>query len=169
MPVAEQVRMCAEYMQGGPDNSIQKICKRFGRDAMTVSKIVKSETMEEIAQEMRQAILKNEAEGIVERIHYEVATKKSKAGAWIAMDLAERIGAIPPKVRYTAGGVASRFFGEPPIDLKPVSEDERVKRIVQELTEITMERGKIFGMPMPELDELKEEITIPLHAKEQAE
>lgn len=166
VPMAEQVRMCEEYLQGGPDNSITKISIRFNRDIATVSKIVKSEEMEEYAKKMRAAILTNSAEKIVERIDYEVATKKSKAGAWIAMELAERIGAIPPKVRH---GFAGRFDSRQPIDVK-LSEEDRVSDIVRKCTEIVMERGKIFGMPLPEIEEVvKDEVTIPLHEKEQAE
>lgn len=159
--MAEQTRMCQEYLLGGSDNSITKIAKRFGRDIMTVSRIVQSEEMEEIALRMKKAILANSSEKIVERIDYEVATKKSKAGAWIAMDLAERIGAIPPKISRSMMWGAGRMA--PSSVEKP--EDEQVKDWIMKLTEVTMERGRVFGMPMPELDEFKDEIEIPVHKK----
>lgn len=145
--------MCQEYLQGGPNNSIRKIAQRFNRDWETVSRIVRSEEMEEIAKKMKKAILANTAEKIVERIDYEVGTKKTKDGAWIAMDLAERLGAIPPKIQRTATVAQMHTTVEEVAE----ASDERVKAWVQKLTEITMERGRIFGMPMPELDEVRDD------------
>lgn len=167
IPVAEQVRMCEDYLQGGPKNSIREIAKRFHRDDETVARVVKSETMEELGEKLFKSVLANTAEKIVERIDYEVATKSSKAGAYIAMDLAERIGAIPPKITRS---LAAGMFGRVPIQPNgngngEKADDEGVSYWVKKLTEVTMERGKIFGMPMPELDELEkeDEVEIPLH------
>lgn len=149
------------------DLSKTSLAKKYGVCRDTIRDIVEAKEVKEIAEAMEQTLLITTADRVTERIEYEVGTKKSKAGAWIAMDLAERWGAIPPKVR---SGFRGAFDSRQPIDVKPLSEEERVSDIVRKCTEIVMERGKIFGMPLPEIEEVvKDEVTIPLHEKEQAE
>lgn len=168
IPLTERLKIAAAFMQGGPDNTPPKLAKRFGRGVETVYAIIYSPAVQEIGKAMEQKLIETSAEAVADRINYEVKTRKSKAGAWIAMELAERWGAIPPKIKQV-------LFpqGQPPA-IEVVPEEKRVEGWVKKLTEITMERGRIFGMPMPELEEeeaVKEEITIPLklQGKEQEE
>jgi len=169
VPLAERIRMCQEYVQGGPDNSMQKISIRYNRTPDTVARIVKSPEMEEIGKAMADRLISDSADKVVDRIEYEVKNKQSKHGAMIAMELAERWGGIPAKVSRLQGQFLSKDVGT-----KEVSEDEQVSQWISKLTRIAMERGRIFDMPMPEFEEFKDELDLPLpvqtiRKKEQAE
>jgi hypothetical protein len=173
--IAEQLRMCEQYVAGGPDNSIRKIAKRFKRNEDTVSKIVKSETMDAIADNCRRSLILNSAERIVERLNHEL-NKNSEHGAHVALELADRLG-IAPKLNRSSildeylRKMRERAGQSSPVE-KELPEEDRVARIVRELTEVTLERGRVFGMPMPEIDEFKHEeepIEVSVLKKEQAE
>lgn len=160
--------MCQEYVQGGADNSIQKIAIRFDRNEKTVAKIVKSPEMEEIGKAMADRLISDSADKVVDRIEYEVGNKNSKSGAMIAMELAERWGAIPAKVSRLQPGWQVPVNGG-----KEVTEDEQVAQWIAKLTKVALERGRIFDMPMPEFEEFKDDSDLPVpvqtRKKEQAE
>jgi hypothetical protein len=173
--IAEQIRMCEQYVAGGPNNSIRKIAKRFKRDEATVAKIVKSETMEQMAESCKKSLIMNAAEKIVERLDYELSKKDSVNGAHVALELADRLGIAP---RLNRSGILEEYLrkmreraGQSAPPERQLPEDVRVAAIVSRLTEMTLERGRLFGMPMPELDEVKDDIPITVNVlkKEQAE
>lgn len=168
VPITEQFRICEDYLKGGPDNSIRKLALKYRRAEETIAKIVHSEEMSIIVEKVKQRLSHSISEQIADRIQHEVADHDTKDGAWIAMDLAERLGLIPPKIEK-----------EPPLSQaglvipeRESTREERVEDIVMALTRITLERAKVFGMPMPELDEMngKHVIDIPVGVrKEQVE
>lgn len=170
IPLTERIRIASAWLEGGPDNSPPKLAARFNRGLETIYAIINAPAVTEVGKAMESKLVELAAEDVVERIHYEVKTKKSKAGAWIAMELAERWGGIAPKISRSMmlGGRLSPQQGQ---QEKP--EEEQVKDWVMKLTEVTMERGRVFGMPMPELEEFKDEVEIEIpvktRKKEQAE
>lgn len=90
-PPPQQLRIKQKYMDG---MSIRHIAKEEHKARETVTKIVRSASMDEIVQRMEQQLL-GLADEIVRAITR--AVKYSKDGGWLAFELAERWGAIPPK------------------------------------------------------------------------
>lgn len=150
VPLAEQELMCAEYQLGGKPNTIQKIAKRFGRDKDTVSRIVKSEEQQERARKIGESFFRNTAEAAARRVYQEVTDVNSDHGAQLAMQLLERWNIIPPQL--TGQHVLSQQLSP----AQQLPKEERVKNVVMRLTEMTMERGEVHGMDLPELEQLKD-------------
>lgn len=160
-----------EWLDSNNTLNLTALGKKYGISRLTVSAIVHCPEMEKISEQMQKKLLVMMSDNILDRIELEVLNPLSDKGADIAMDLAERWGAIPPRIKVSHGFGRGQETSVP-VDDKPGSEEKRIKNWVQLLTEVTMERGKVFGMPMPELDELAQEerIEIPLKMKkEQAE
>ncbi len=76
--------------------SIRQIAEEEHKARETVTKIVRSASMDEIGQRMEQQLLAL-ADEVVRAITR--AVKYSKDGSRLAFELAERWGAIPPKPR----------------------------------------------------------------------
>ena len=150
--------MLEDYLKGGRKNSLKKIAERYGRGIQTVSAIVKSVSTEKMIEECKESLIKLTAEAVVERLLNEVKSQKSKDGAWVAMDLAEKLGIVPGKIIRTQGIMEEAVSGK----LIANGEETRVKRWVEKLTEVTMERGRIFGMPMPEIRDVLDEKILDL-------
>src|SRR5882762_2289555 len=92
-PPPQQQRIKRKYMDG---MSIRQIAREEHKARETVTKIVHSADMSEIVQRMREKLfaLMDECIDAITR-----AVKYSKDGGWLAFELAERWGAIPPKPR----------------------------------------------------------------------
>lgn len=178
IPYGEVARIQKEWLEGtGDENTITALAKKYGRSRDTVSAIVHCPEMKDVAVGLLKKLVLGSADKIADRIEYELGNKKSDKGADIAMDLLERWGVLPPRIRIVAvpGNLqrdATQGFRAVDPDKQ---EDSRVKDLVMKLTEVTMERGRIFGMPMPELEEFEKqvaaekEVHIPLNGKRQEE
>jgi len=92
-PPPQQQRIKRKYMDG---MSIRQIAEEEHKARETVTKIVRSASMDEIGQRMEQQLLAL-ADEVVRAITR--AVKYSKDGSRLAFELAERWGAIPPKPR----------------------------------------------------------------------
>ena len=123
----EQELMCIAYNNGGKDNTIGKIAKRFGRNRDTVAKIVKSETQVERARKIGETFFLNTAEAAAVRVHSEVMNPLSKAGMEAAMTLLERRGIIPPQA--TQQDILSQQAAAAQI----LPREERVRNLVMRL------------------------------------
>jgi hypothetical protein len=90
-PPPQQQRIKQKYMDG---MSIRQIAREEHKARETVTKIVRSADMDEVVDRMREKLFAL-ADKCVDRITY--AVQFEQAGAWMAFELAERWGAIPPK------------------------------------------------------------------------
>lgn len=99
-PPPQQQRIKQKYMDG---MSIRRIAREEHKARETVTKIVRSPEMDEIVEEIKEKLIAL-ADKCVERITHAVQFEKD--GGWLAFELAERWGAIPPKPH-----VICRFCG----------------------------------------------------------
>lgn len=76
--------------------SIRKIAREENKARETVTKIVRAPDMVEVVQRMREKLFALGDE-CIKAINW--ALKYSEDGGWLAFELAERWGAIPPKPR----------------------------------------------------------------------
>jgi hypothetical protein len=154
VPPLQKVRILNKSAAG---KSARQIAKEENRALKTVLNIVNSKEMQEQAEEYRLRMFSRVGAKLIDRVEDLVDNKKSKDHAWIVVEIAEQLGILPGKIK--------RLQPVLPVGYKPPQqsdEEERVATIVARLTQTAMERGKIFGMPMPEVDDIKHEIEIPL-------
>jgi hypothetical protein len=159
VPLLEQHRIKKEFLEStGDDGTITAIARKFKRNRETVSAIIHAPDMKLYAEELGKKLLRTTADEVADRIAYEIKNRKSETGARIAMELAERWGAIPPKVSQIAARVAlNGDSGVVQEEYHSLPQDERRNYWIKRLSEVTVERQELFGMPMPHLDAIREE------------
>jgi len=90
-PPPQQQQIKRKYMEG---MSIRQIAREEHKARETVTKIVRSPDMEEIVERLRQQMIPVLDEVVPALFR---ALKYSEDGGWLAFELAERFGGIPPK------------------------------------------------------------------------
>lgn len=161
LPLGEIIAIRKMWVEGvGNEASITAIAAKFNRSWDTIAKIVQAPEMRDYALSMERQLLQELSDKVVERLVYAVGNKKTKDGNRIALELAEKWGAIPGSVhrlQLQKGPMASQEYAAKP-------EPERLKDWVADLTAMTLERGEAFGMDLPELAMLEDEKTINVPA-----
>lgn len=168
IPVAEQMAIIERWLTGGPQNSIRQLAIDFNRDESTVSRVVKSDLGKRFEEALIQAQI-NYIRDVVapkapERLEYEIGNRKSKMGAIFAFEILERKGVIPPKILRQQN--LNLNLEE---QAKEIPEDDRVRKIVENMSQLAMETRIAFAQPLPDMEELavqrKRTIDVPLVEK----
>ena len=152
---AVQKKMIQLWMEG---KSVSAIAKEMEKDRATVTRIVKAEDMLKDAAELRREMYEKIAENIVARVDHEIGDIMSKDGAWMAVELGEQLGILPGKIHKQAVLTGNVQNFETPVTDKEAAEEQRVLMLSQRLAKAAIERGKLFGMKMPELDAIDVEL-----------
>jgi hypothetical protein len=145
MPLPQQVRVMKKYADG---KSMRQIAAEEKKDEVTIARVVKSEEMQAFGKSLLEKILGRCGDKLVLRIEHEIEDWDTKNGAWVAMDLAERIGAIPPKIHRQATVVADVSGSDVVGDV--TNPDTWLLRMVQ----LAKEKGRVFGTRLPDIEEV---------------
>ena len=132
--------------------NIRSIARDEGRDRGTVSRIVQSEEMQAHTQQMR-AQYYGLAELAMDGLRR--ALEQSHDGK-LAHEVLENIGVIP-----TAEDISLQRVQQP----RPVTEADRVKFEMLRLLTGACERAKMYGHPMPCMEDFKKPLQLNGHSE----
>jgi hypothetical protein len=144
MPMPQQVRVIQKYVGG---KSMRQIAKEEHKDETSIARVVKSEEMQAYCRSLMEKILGRCGEKLVTRIEHEIEDFATRNGAWVAMELAERFGAIPPKIQRQATVIADAA-GLVGGTMDSSSPDFWLTKFVL----AAREKGKVFGTRLPDVE-----------------
>jgi len=128
-PQAERIKQM--FVQG---YSIRRISREEGRARQTIVRIVRSEDVQNFVKQM-QGELWGLIPAAIGTLRHELETNKNSQ---LAYQVIKDIGVFLPAKIQT--------------QISPHDSDERVKLIMGEFVKIGLERNRIYGTPMPEIE-----------------
>ena len=138
VPPPQRERILEKYVAG---KSLKDIGKEEGRNRETVARIVHGPEMQQHVKAMRERWF-GLAPAAISAVQHALTEQKDGR---LGFQLLFSIGVIPsPEERQTLA--VSELQTEP-------NEDARVKKIIADLTEVTIERARIFGLRDEKLEE----------------
>src|SRR6266852_715520 len=144
VPPPQRERILQKHITG---KSIIAISKEEHRNRETVSKIVHGPEMQNLVREMRERLF-GLAPDAISAVEHALAEQKDGR---LAFQLLSSIGVIPSPEEKALLIVQQTET--------VTDEDAGVKKIMANFINITIERGKIYGCPMPELEEELKEVS----------
>jgi hypothetical protein len=145
MPEPQSQRILQRFVAG---ESIRSIARAERRDRATITRVVRSDQMQEYVQNMKERFVGLGCAAMDALEHALVVEKDSR----VAYQLLRDIGVIP-----TIGQAIQPQNQEPLSD-----ENARVKGIMVRMAAIAIERNRVFKTPLPKLDAVEEEIEAEL-------
>jgi hypothetical protein len=131
VPAPQIERIKQKFVQG---YSIRKISREEGRARQTIVRIVRSEDVQNFVKQMQEELCGLIPAAIGALRHELEANKNSQ----LAYQLVRDIGVFPPpRIQQPSS---------------PYDSDTRVKQIMGEFVKIGLERNRIYGTPMPEIE-----------------
>jgi hypothetical protein len=142
VPPPQIERIKGKYISG---MSMRKIAAEEGRDEATVAKIVHMEDMQQYVEGIRRQYWGLGLEAV------RSVLKELKKDGWLAHQVLKDIGVVPQQKQMVNLQMSTH---------RPMT-DEEEERAVNELTErivrATIERHKVFRLPMPQLEQMEDE------------
>jgi len=143
VPPPQRERILQKHVLG---KSITDISKEEHRNRETVSKIVRGPEMQNLVREMRERLF-GLAPDAISAVEHALAEQKDGR---LAFQLLSSIGVIPSPEEKAL------LIAQPTEAV--TDEDAGAKKIIADLIDVIIERGKNFGCPMPELEEKVKEV-----------
>jgi hypothetical protein len=131
VPAPQVERIKQKFVQG---YSIRKISREEGRARQTIVRIVRSEDVQNFVKEMQQELW-GLIPAAIGALRHELETNKNSE---LAYQIVRDIGVFPPAMILQPSS--------------PYDSDTRVKQIMGEFVKIALERNRIYGTPMPEIE-----------------
>ena len=142
VPAPQIERIKQKFVQG---YSIRKISREEGRARQTIVRIVRSEDVQNFVKQMQEELWGLIPAAIGALRHELEANKNSQLAYQIIRD----IGVFPPaRIQQPSS---------------PYDSDERVKQIMGEFVKIGLERNRIYGTPMPEIEAAAARAGVKIH------
>jgi len=150
MPLPQQARAKQLYAEG---NSIAEISRQLKRNWVTICKVVRTQDQTRYLEEMDEQIMELIPEAI-QTLQKAVRTGKRKDIIALALLrdylLRRRINGLRFQPKELPADT---------IDLT-LQEDREVRRMIEGVAEMAIETHKVFGIPMPEMEELKQKLKL---------
>jgi len=143
VPLPQRERILQKLVTG---KSIIEISTEEKRDRGTISKIAHGPEMEEFVQTMRERFYGLGRDAINAVQHALTVERDGRLG----FQLLASLGVVPSPEERQLLAARQAAAGE--------SEDERVKKIMADLTESVLERARYYGMRVPELEKELEKV-----------
>ena len=132
VPAPQIERIKQKFVQG---YSIRKISREEGRARQTIVRIVRSEDVQNFVKQMQEELW-GLIPAAIGALRHELQTNKNSQ---LAYQIIRDIGVfLPARIQHPSS---------------PYDSDERVKLIMGEFVKIGLERNRIYGTPMPEIEE----------------
>ena len=142
VPAPQAERIKQKFVQG---YSIRKISREEGRARQTIVRIIRSEDVQNFVKQMQEELW-GLIPAAIGALRHELQTNKNSQ---LAYQIIRDIGVLP----------AARI--QQPSS--PYDSDERVKLIMGEFVKIGLERNRIYGTPMPEIEEAAARAGVNIH------
>ena len=144
VPAPQVERIKQKFVQG---YSIRKISREEGRARQTIVRIVRSEDVQNFVKEMQQELW-GLIPAAIGALRHELETNKNSE---LAYQIVRDIGVFPPaRIQQPSS---------------PYDSDARVKQIIGEFVKIAMERNRIYGTPMPEIEAAAARAGVKIHLR----
>ena len=146
-----------DWMTG--EFSMQQLSIKHDKDITTIKNIVEGpecrQALEVTGRVIGSQIAEDFAHLVVPRLCSEVKNKKSKVGAMIAWDAAERLGGVPAKITKSQVQKTDRDVEQSAVKKLIAGEGEdRINRMSLALTTLAMQGRRAYGLQLPNLEEL---------------
>jgi len=142
VPAPQAERIKQKFVQG---YSIRKISREEGRARQTIVRIVRSEDVQNFVKQMQEELWGLIPAAIGALRHELEANKNSQLAYQIIRDIGVF---LPARIQQPSS---------------PYDSDERVKLIMGEFVKIGLERNRIYGTPMPEIEEAAARAGVKIH------
>jgi hypothetical protein len=131
VPAPQAERIKQKFVQG---YSIRKIAREEGRARQTIVRIVRSEDVQNFVKQMQEELW-GLIPAAIGALRHELETNKNSQ---LAYQMIRDIGVfLPARIQQPSS---------------PYDSDTRVKQIMGEFVKIGLERNRIYGTPMPEIE-----------------
>jgi hypothetical protein len=131
VPAPQAERIKQKFVQG---YSIRKIAREEGRARQTIVRIVRSEDVQNFVRQMQEELW-GLIPAAIGALRHELETNKNSE---LAYQMIRDIGVfLPARIQQPSS---------------PYDSDARVKQIMGEFVKIGLERNRIYGTPMPEIE-----------------
>jgi hypothetical protein len=144
VPAPQADRIKQKFVQG---YSIRKISREEGRARQTIVRIVRSEDVQNFVKQMQEELW-GLIPAAIGALRHELQTNKNSQ---LAYQIIRDIGVFPPaRIQQPSS---------------PYDSDERVKLIIAEFVKIGLERNRIYGTPMPEIEAAAERAGVKIQLR----
>jgi hypothetical protein len=151
IPEPQAQRILQRYASG---SSIRSIARAEHRDRATVTKVVRSDQMQEYVKNMRERFVGLGCAAMDALEHGLIVEKDSR----LAYQLLRDIGVIPSGEQRML-----------PANREPNDQDARVRETMVKLAAVAIERNRVFQTPLPDVDAVAQETEEELSRREDNE
>ena len=146
VPFPQRERIKLKYVAG---KNISEIAREEKRHWETVARIVKEEDVQEYVKDVRARFYGALEEMLLAAVKY---AKYAKDGGWLAYEMLKDGGVIPQDGKSHHPVVGTQK------PLTPEKEESATRKIAVAMADGIIERYKSFGLPLPDMQEVSEDL-----------